>query len=194
MVHVPFLGQACVAEWGTGDKCLSDFQQVGGDWLRHFVILPDWYRAAVTASTTVRANLMNEFSHFVLFDDFSDANMTDLRIPSGPWVGCAGHGGAFFHTADQSISAHVELELWTEEPPTGEASDRRFDGRFTTDSGRVILACVTGAPSDVIVELPGPGEYWVRAIRLGEGLDEEDMQFESWRLWVWPAASPACHE
>src|SRR5689334_20690457 len=113
----------------------------------------------VTASilTTVNANLLVEFSQFLLFDHFSDARVTDLESPrQSDWVGYAGQGGAVFHASDRSIRAHIELELWSEQPPPAEAMSARphFQGSFVSDSGRVMLASTTGSPSDVIVALP----------------------------------------
>ncbi len=142
--------------------------------------------------TTVSARLLVEFSHFLLFDHFSDACVTDLESPRrSDWVGYAGRGGAVFHASDLSIRAHVELELWSAQPPPADSAHGlpQFEGLFTSDSGRVMLSSVTGAPSDVTVPLPNPGSYAVRAVRLGESVDEEDTQTEAWRLRVWPASS-----
>lgn len=131
---------------------------------------------------TVRARLPVEFSMFLLFDHFGDARQTELEMPAGRWIGRAGRGGAAFHASDQSIRAFVELELWSGPPATA----GQFEGAFTTDSGRVMLCSTTASPGDVVVELPGPGEYAVRAARLGESVDEEGFQTERWRLQVWP--------
>jgi hypothetical protein len=130
-----------------------------------------------------------EFSQFVLFDYFSDASTSDLERPaSADWVGCAGRGGALFHASDQSIAAYVELELWSGRPPADEIADDLawFEGRFTADSGRVVLASTTGSPSDVTIDLPAAPCHAVRAIRLGVFADDEGRQDERWRLLVWP--------
>ncbi|SDL85025.1 hypothetical protein SAMN04488074_1146 [Lentzea albidocapillata subsp. violacea] len=140
--------------------------------------------------TTAQARLLVEFSQFLLFDHFSDARVTNLEAPrQADWVGYSGHGGAVFHTSGRSIRAHVELELWSAQPAEAALGLPQFEGSFVSDSGRVMLASVTGAPSDVTVALPHPGSYVVRAVRLGESLDEDDTQTEAWRLQVWPESS-----
>jgi hypothetical protein len=144
---------------------------------------------AATRLRTVEARLLVEFSQFVLFDYFSDARITDLTVPQdSDWIGHTGHGGAIFHAADQSLEAHVRLEVWSEAPPVDSAAaERQFEGVFTSDSGRVILASVTSSPRDVVVELPRSGEHHVRAIRLGKTEATDDGgQEESWLLMVWP--------
>lgn len=140
---------------------------------------------------TVKARIPVEFAQFVLFDYFGDASVSDIERPTNAdWVGCAGRGGAVFHPSDQSIAAHVELELWSGQPSADDLHDdlARFEGRFTADSGRVILASLTGSPSDVTIELPPAPGYEVRAIQLGSSVDEEGRQNEAWRLLVWPAS------
>jgi hypothetical protein len=148
----------------------------------------------LTASITktVNARILIEFSQFVLFDYFGDASVSGIERPANAdWVGCAGRGGAVFHASDQSITAYIELELWSGQPPADDLADElaRFEGRFTADSGRVILASLTGSPSDVTVDLPVAPGYEVREIRLGSSVDEEGQQNEAWRLLVWPAPS-----
>ena len=142
-------------------------------------------------TSTVKARIPVEFSQFVLFDYFGDASVTDIERPANAgWVGCAGRGGAVFHASDQSIAAYIELELWSTQPAADDLPDdlARFEGRFTADSGRVILASLTGSPSDVTIELPAAPGYGVRAIRLGSAVDEEGRQNERWRLLVWPTS------
>lgn len=51
-----------------------------------------------------------------------------------------------------------------------------------------MLASLTGAPSDITVELPAAGAYMVRAVQLGSSLDGDGRQSEAWRLLVWPSA------
>ncbi|WP_157528127.1 hypothetical protein [Nocardia sp. NRRL S-836] len=145
----------------------------------------------MTANLTksVKARIPVEFSQFVLFDYFSDASVSDIQRPANAdWVGCADRGGAVFHASDQSIAAHIDLELWSEAPADrGLPGDvARFEGRFTAESGRVILASLTGSPGDVTIDLPTAPHYAIRAIRLSTSVDEEDRQNEAWRLLVWP--------
>ncbi|KJK40108.1 hypothetical protein UK23_40560 [Lentzea aerocolonigenes] len=138
---------------------------------------------------TVKARIPVEFSQYVLFDYFGDDSVSDIERPANAgWVGCAGRGGAVFHASDQSIAAYIELQLWSGQPAADDLVDdlARFEGRFTADSGRVILASLTGSTSDVTVELPSAPGYGIRAIRLGSAVDEEDRQNEEWRLFVWP--------
>ncbi|SES37540.1 hypothetical protein SAMN05216188_14410 [Lentzea xinjiangensis] len=145
----------------------------------------------MTANITksVKARIPVEFSQFVLFDYFGDASVSDLERPANAdWVGCVGRGGAVFHASDQSIAAHIEFELWSEQPAVDDAAGElaRFEGRFTAESGRVILASLTGSPSDVTIDLPTASSFAVRATRLGSSVDDEGRQNEAWRLLVWP--------
>lgn len=142
-------------------------------------------------SKTVTASLPVEYSQFALFDYFGDASTSNLDRPAkSDWVGCSGHGGAVFHASDQSITVHVELELWSGQPPLDETTLglRTFEGRFTTDSGRVILASLTGSPSDITVELPTAGPCMARAINHGPSVNEDGRQNEKWQLQVWPSS------
>jgi len=147
--------------------------------------------ASILKST--RARLLVEYSQFALFDHFGTARLTDLGPSTGSdWVGRAGTGGVIFHASDRSLEALVELELWSAAPDIGAetVSERpHFEGVFTSDSGRVMLASLTGSPSDVTVELQGPGTYRVHAVRLGEKYDPEEGQVESWHLRVWSEPS-----
>jgi hypothetical protein len=148
----------------------------------------------MTIIKTLKVRLPVEYSQLVLFDYYGDASVSDLDRPAAPdWVGCSGTGGAVFHASDQSIAAFVELELWSDRPaPDGARSGLpQFEGRFTADSGRVILASLTGSPSDVTVELPPSGSYVVRAVRLGFAVEVDDHQTEEWLLQVWPAPDTA---
>ena len=142
----------------------------------------------MTITKTLKVRLPVEYSQFVLFDYFGDASVSDLDRPAASdWVGCSGTGGAVFHASDQSIAAFVELQLWSDQPPDRTRSDLpQFEGRFTADFGRVILASLTGSPSDVTVELPPSGSYVVRAVQLGFAVGEDDHQTEEWLLQVWP--------
>lgn len=137
--------------------------------------------------TTINAHLPVEFSHFVLFDHSGEARTTDLLPLRRPgWIAVSGPGGALFNASDRSITTHVTLELWTDTPPTAPAADHhQYEGEFTTESGRLLLAGATGSPDDVAVPLPRPGTYRLRARRLGEAVDD-DVQTESWLLQSWP--------
>ena len=146
-------------------------------------------------STAVRrtwhARLLVEFSHFVLFDFSGRASPGNLlRNTDSRWVGASGPGGAVFHATDSNLEADVVVELHDTDPGPADPGDYAYTGGFRTDSGNLLLAAVTGSPSDTTVDLPHPGDYRLRAHRLPEPVDTsfgDRARCEQWVVRVWPA-------
>lgn len=143
----------------------------------------------------IKANILIDHSQFVLFDYFSDE--VSLSNLSGPrdsnWIAYSGRGGVSFHAADNALSAAVRVQIWGTLPEKRSDVANVFEGTFSTPSGRVMLACLIASPSDVPVELLGPGEYAVRAWPAPEYdvvvPDSVTMEAQGWKIQVAPSSS-----
>jgi hypothetical protein len=137
------------------------------------------------------ATIPVDHSQFTIFDVFGDDTYADLDLPRDPgWLVTAGRGGALFHTSDRALSAEVTLEIWDEAPDSPVDTDDAEEHVFSTPNGRVMIACITASPSDKNVALPGPGDYHLRARRLGSRNIAEDgdpdVFQEVWHVQIWP--------
>ena len=89
----------------------------------------------------------------------------------------------------------MDFEVWTAEPaPSMSPFDDRFDGAFIVDTERVVLGSVTGSPADVIIELPDPGPFQLRAFRtstptVNTDFPDLDYRRERWLLQTWPSSA-----
>ncbi|WP_199440218.1 hypothetical protein [Umezawaea beigongshangensis] len=137
---------------------------------------------------TWRTRLLVEFSHFVLFDFSGSSSLADLHTATDSHrIGRSGPGGVLLHATDFDLEADVVVELHDTDPGT---DDHSWTGEFHTDSGTLLLASATGAPGDIPVDLPAPGDYRLRARRLPELIDTsfgDEARCEQWVLCVWPA-------
>ncbi|ONF74510.1 hypothetical protein AVR91_0203780 [Amycolatopsis keratiniphila subsp. keratiniphila] len=125
----------------------------------------------------------------------AEARPTNLSPRSRGAIAVCGHGGCRFFTLGEMADVVVEFELWATEPalPTSPHGDR-FEGSFTVDTGRVVLGSVTGSPSDVVIELPVPGPFRLRAFRAGTptvnaDFPDLDHRHERWLIQTWPSST-----
>ncbi|AHH98829.1 hypothetical protein GCM10010174_66800 [Kutzneria viridogrisea] len=140
----------------------------------------------------ITRDVLVEFSQFVLFDVFGDASLAEIDIPrDSAWVAASGYGGARFHAMDQSIFAAIAVEVHQHAPadPMPEVV-HGCEGEFATPTGRLLLASLTGSPSDTAIALPSPGRYRFRARRWAVDQRDPDRSydtFESWIIQIWHA-------
>ncbi|HWO65460.1 MAG TPA: hypothetical protein VNO31_36045 [Umezawaea sp.] len=147
--------------------------------------------AVAQVTRRYEGRVLIEFSHFALFDFFDYTSLSDISTRSdSDRVGQSGPGGAVFQADDRNLEVLATVELWTATPPpAGVLPTYSYSGTFICGSGKVLLTSVTGGPSSVVVELDGPGEYYVEAARLPETLDTlvgDEGRCERWWIRVWP--------
>ncbi|OXM50389.1 hypothetical protein [Amycolatopsis alba] len=137
-----------------------------------------------------------DYHQFVLFDvESAEARASDLPPKTDGAIAVSGHGGGKFFTLGDMTDVEVDFELWTWEPtPPASPDGDRFEGSFTVDTGRVVLGSVTGSPADVIIELPVPGPFQLRAFRTSapaENADFPDLDYrhERWLIQTWPSST-----
>ncbi|RSN19877.1 hypothetical protein DL990_41105 [Amycolatopsis sp. WAC 01416] len=137
-----------------------------------------------------------DYHQFMLFDvESTEARASHLPPQTDGAIAVSGHGGGKFFTLGEMTDVVVDFEVWTAEPalPTSPFEDR-FDGAFTVDTERVVLGSVTGSPADVIIELPVPGPFQLRAFRtstptVNSDFPELDYRHERWLLQTWPSSA-----
>jgi hypothetical protein len=138
-----------------------------------------------------------DYNMFYLFDfDSRRYSQLNLGLPADDEIAVSGDGGALFRTLGDFTDVVVDFMLWNEEPDwPGQSYQRHYQGSFTVDTGRLGLACVTGSPDDVMIDLPVPrGQFGLRAFRDSE--ETPDPEFpdmshhdEQWLLQAWPLSS-----
>ncbi|MBB5852108.1 hypothetical protein ACFQ05_02390 [Amycolatopsis umgeniensis] len=137
-----------------------------------------------------------DYHQFMLFDvESAEARASHLSPQTDGAIAVSGHGGGKFFTLGEMTDVVVDFELWTAEPaPPVPPEGDRFEGSFTVDTWRVVLGSVTGSPSDVIIELPIPGPFQLRAFRTSapvENADFPDLDYrhERWLIQTWPSSA-----
>jgi len=133
-----------------------------------------------------------DYHQFHLFDVESRRySLLDLTPSTDDTIGISGDGGARFFTLGDMTDVIVDFELWTAEPGQPEQPyERQYRGEFTVDTGRVVLGCTTGSPTDVPIELPHPGAYHLKAHRNSRATVDPDLpdvnhHSETWLIQVW---------
>lgn len=141
----------------------------------------------VTGAPTV------DYHQFHLFDVESRRySLPDLKPPTDDAIGISGAGGARFFTLGDMTDVVVDVELWSAEPDEPEQRhEQRYQGEFTVDTGRVVLGSTTGSPTDVLIELPQPGPFRLRAFRNSKAAVDPEFpdltrHDEKWLIQVWP--------
>lgn len=133
-----------------------------------------------------------EYHQFILFDVESRYSRTELRPQADGAIAASGNGGALFFTLGEMTDVVVEFELWSAQPGLPEQSyEWQHEGEFTVETGRLVLGSTTGSPADVVIDLPAPGPFKLRAFRNSEAsVDPEfpdiDHHDEQWLIQVWP--------
>ncbi|OLF09028.1 hypothetical protein BLA60_20790 [Actinophytocola xinjiangensis] len=130
-----------------------------------------------------------DYGQFHLFDVESHRySLLDLTPPTDGTIGVSGDGGARFFTLGEMTDVVVEFELWSAEP---DGPEQQYLGEFTIDTGRVVLGSTTGSPNDVLIDLPQPGAYQIRAFRHSQAVIDSEFSDlnhheETWLIQVWP--------
>lgn len=103
----------------------------------------------------------------ILFDAASTkGRLPNLASPADEAIAISGDGGAAFFTMGEMTDVVVEFELWTAKPvPPGLPFPDDFEGNLTVDTRHLVLGSVTGSPADVVIDLPRPGSFRLRAFR-----------------------------
>src|SRR5690349_9145076 len=103
----------------------------------------------------VTAEPFIDYHQFLLFDVESRHSRSDLPKPAEDAIAVSGPGGATFFTQGEMTDVVAEFELWNAEPARPQRPyQREYEGAFTVETGRLVLGCTTGAPSDVLIQLP----------------------------------------
>ncbi|MBC6450422.1 hypothetical protein [Actinokineospora xionganensis] len=98
-----------------------------------------------------------------------------------------------FFCADQLPKPRVTLQQWAGEPARPSSQwPRTYEGEFTVTTSRVILGCLTAAPTDVVVDLQVTGTFGIRVHWEACERDaiEEDWLVEHWLIQGWPMRLP----
>ncbi|MEJ3745540.1 hypothetical protein WEI85_19895 [Actinomycetes bacterium KLBMP 9797] len=134
-----------------------------------------------------------DYRMFVLRDPRSHPTPLEEGTPSADSILMPATHGVVLHSGGNLFHPHVDIEIWSHEPPAAEGEwDEIDEASFTTTSGTIRIESLSGQPEPTFaLERPGPVRLRAHTKGRGEAMERLSMEtsyegVEEWLLQVWP--------
>lgn len=144
-------------------------------------------------TTRYRVSPWVDYRMFVLRDPRSQPTPLEEGTPGGDEILMQAAHGVVLRSGGNLFHPHVDIEVWSHEPPAADGEwDEIDEAFFTATSGTIRIESLSGQPETLVaLERPGPVRIRVHTKGRGEVMERLSMEtgyegVEEWLLQVWP--------